>query len=769
MRLTVVSRLIILCVLLPSLSRGQAQDTLTILQILDQARATDSVELAIEKYKAAYALADQKDYDRGLLLSLEGLIPLELQQNNSANVLGYLLEKLALLKKQGQTQELIQSNIQMGDLYRDLTFHEEAIRYYRTAADLQSMSNQPLDRSLYEKLGSSYRLLLQPDSAAHFYSQLLSLPDITEEDQLTFLRKIVHGYQEAGEYEAALGYHLQMRSLMEASSPVWKEELGIVYNNLGYTYNFLRKYEKAIPSFQLAEGFFQKDPLRLSVLYLNMGIAYFNQREIPQAIQYLRKALSQTDPSDVASIARINNVLATIYLHSEDHFNAQNVNRNAIEAANSSGDISIRSEAYGTAAEIHSALFEFEEANKAYKLHLNLQDSLLRLAQENQNDLHAEKQKLEETEKEVKSLLIKGEIQDLTIERQELEINNLNLEAEKRENALQLLSQSEQIKEARLKNQELETQRAKQALQSAQDRLVLQEQESQLKELSQAEQLAKAELEKKEALLIQEEQGRKLLEIENEIQQKTATSAQRIGLLLFLISLLILAGLIYTWRTNKKLGHQKLAIEAEQEKSEKLLLNILPVRVAEELKEHGKTTPRRYESVSILFSDFVDFTRISARTTPDHIIAELNDCFMGFDAIMEEEGIEKIQTIGDGYLAVGGIPEEDPGHAIKCVRAAQRMIRFLEQRNQNSDIQWNVRIGIHSGPITAGVVGTSKFAFSIFGDTVNTASRIETAGQQGRINVSADTYELIRDSFDCEYRGKISAKGKGELDMYFVT
>ena len=141
---------------------------------------------------------------------------------------------------------------------------------------------------------------------------------------------------------------------------------------------------------------------------------------------------------------------------------------------------------------------------------------------------------------------------------------------------------------------------------------------------------------------------------------------------------------------------------------------------------------------------------------------------MGFDAIMEEEGIEKIQTVGDGYLAVGGLPEELPGHAVKCINAAKKMIAFLEERNKHNAIQWNARIGIHTGPITAGVIGTKKFAYSIFGDTVNTASRIETAGAQGRVNVSASTFALIKDTFDCEYRGKISAKGKGDLDMYFV-
>jgi adenylate cyclase len=169
-----------------------------------------------------------------------------------------------------------------------------------------------------------------------------------------------------------------------------------------------------------------------------------------------------------------------------------------------------------------------------------------------------------------------------------------------------------------------------------------------------------------------------------------------------------------------------------------------------------------------LFSDFKEFTNIVATIPTRKLINELNELFSEFDDIMEAEGIEKIQTVGDAYLAASGLPEEVPDHAIRCVRAAKKMIDFLNRRNETSAIKWKIRIGIHSGPIAAGVVGKKKFAYDIFGDTINTASRIETAGEEGKINVSAYTYDLIKDQFPCEYRGKISAKGKGDLDMYFV-
>jgi len=206
----------------------------------------------------------------------------------------------------------------------------------------------------------------------------------------------------------------------------------------------------------------------------------------------------------------------------------------------------------------------------------------------------------------------------------------------------------------------------------------------------------------------------------------------------------------------------------EKEKAEQLLLNILPVEVTKELKEYGVVKPARFDEVTILFSDFKEFTNIVATIPSNKLIAELDEIFSQFDDIMEDEGVEKIQTIGDAYLAACGLPKQVPDHALRCTRAAKRMIGFLDDRNKENALKWKIRIGMHSGPIAAGVVGKKKFAYNIFGDTINTASRVETAGEEGRINVSAYTYDLIKNQYPGEYRGKIHAKGKGDLDMYFI-
>jgi class 3 adenylate cyclase len=151
------------------------------------------------------------------------------------------------------------------------------------------------------------------------------------------------------------------------------------------------------------------------------------------------------------------------------------------------------------------------------------------------------------------------------------------------------------------------------------------------------------------------------------------------------------------------------------------------------------------------------------------MVHELNAIFAAFDDICDDCGIEKIKTIGDAYMAAGGVPKACADHAQRCVKAGLRMIASMQARNQDSAFKWNLRVGIHSGPVVAGVVGKRKFAFDIWGDTVNIASRMESAGEAGKVNVSAYAYHLIRRDFECEYRGKLDAKGKGEVDMYFVS
>ncbi len=211
-------------------------------------------------------------------------------------------------------------------------------------------------------------------------------------------------------------------------------------------------------------------------------------------------------------------------------------------------------------------------------------------------------------------------------------------------------------------------------------------------------------------------------------------------------------------------------IVKERRKSEKLLLNILPSDVAAELKQKGVIKARHFDHVTVLFTDFVNFTTASEKMSPQALIDELHTCFKAFDEITAKYGIEKIKTIGDAYLAVSGLPIANAAHAENMIKAAIEINAFMcERLARPGSGTFAMRIGLHSGSVVAGVVGMRKFAYDIWGDTVNTAARMEQNSEAGRINISAATYELVKDKFDCTYRGEIAAKNKGSMKMYFVN
>lgn len=255
-----------------------------------------------------------------------------------------------------------------------------------------------------------------------------------------------------------------------------------------------------------------------------------------------------------------------------------------------------------------------------------------------------------------------------------------------------------------------------------------------------------------------------LLQQQNELANiKTSRSLGiNIGLASTLLGILFVTFAFYS--QGKKKEKLNTALQKEKQKSDDLLLNILPEEVATELKQNGQSTARQYNNVTVLFTDFVNFTGLSEQMSPTELVAEIHKNFTAFDAIIEKHGLEKIKTIGDAYLAVCGLPNETPDHAQRVAKAALEISAFMETNNG----KFQIRMGIHSGPVVAGIVGVKKYAYDIWGDTVNTASRMESTSEAGKINISSATHELIKREFECSYRGKINAKNKGEVDMWFV-
>ncbi|HLN20018.1 MAG TPA: adenylate/guanylate cyclase domain-containing protein [Bacteroidales bacterium] len=210
----------------------------------------------------------------------------------------------------------------------------------------------------------------------------------------------------------------------------------------------------------------------------------------------------------------------------------------------------------------------------------------------------------------------------------------------------------------------------------------------------------------------------------------------------------------------------------EKEKSEALLANVLPRNTATEIMAKGKATKIKYNFVTVLFSDIQGFTKIAEEMNPEVLIDELDKFFFHFDSVVEKYGIEKIKTIGDAYMCAGGIPEKNRTNPVEVILAALEMKAYMTKLKRASELQgmehWDIRIGIHTGTVVAGVVGQKKLSYDIWGDTVNTASRMESSGEAGKINISGTTYEFVKEFFVCEYRGKMPVKYKGELEMYFV-
>ena len=248
--------------------------------------------------------------------------------------------------------------------------------------------------------------------------------------------------------------------------------------------------------------------------------------------------------------------------------------------------------------------------------------------------------------------------------------------------------------------------------------------------------------------------------------------------------LLVLGGVLLRIRTHRLYMERQKRLEQliaerteelqhEKEKSDNLLANMLPKGTAEEIMLKGKADKRKYNFVTVLFSDIQGFTRIAEEMNPELLIDELDRFFFHFDSVAEKYRIEKIKTIGDAYMCAGGIPERNRTNPVEVVLAALEMQKYMQQMKNDPSRPaarfWDIRIGIHTGTVVAGVVGHKKITYDIWGDTVNTASRMESSGEPGKINISGTTYEFVKEYFTCDYRGRMPVKYKGDLDMYFVT
>ena len=286
-----------------------------------------------------------------------------------------------------------------------------------------------------------------------------------------------------------------------------------------------------------------------------------------------------------------------------------------------------------------------------------------------------------------------------------------------------------------------------------------------VKNIESVQQMANQEVSQKQTELNLKETA---LNLSNQQKKNQKVVMIATAIALFLIGLLAFG----LFRRNKFIQKTKKIIEEERNRSDSLLLNILPEETAQELKESGKVKAKKFDSVTVLFTDFKGFTSYSTNLSPEVLVETIGFYFSKFDAIIEKHGLEKIKTIGDAYMCAGGLPFPTENHAENMVKAAMEIAEFVTETKKNvkaTEMNFDVRIGINTGPVVAGVVGAKKFAYDIWGDTVNIASRMESNSEPGKINISENTYALIKDQFDCEYRGELDVKNKGVMKMYFVN
>ncbi len=751
-------------------------DSGLIVQLIKEAEAETDYQTRIGKARDAYLTAKSVAFERGMVWGLKLLIDAHLTQHENIEALRYCFSILPLLEKL-KSPELSKYYEITGDIYTLESIYKKAIEYYEKAGWI--------DGKLIESRGCKIvnnALIDQNYAKAVEYLNLLKVQVKTAEiyEQLGFCLQKLKQYPEAiANYNKAL--ELQPNNT------------ALVQNNLGYIEFNNQNYKQAIEHFKAAEAASDSRAEKLNAL-TNLSISFQRNGDFNSAVSTMQECISLAQKDRTED--KYQQMLADIYLNNGDAYSALTYSNLALRSFNRNPKI--MASAYLTKAQAFQKIYDFEGALSNYKIYLTLNDSILLREIAAQQSLTQKSADLQKMEKELRETLLNDQIkflniQQLQLESEKLKLNSekLMLEAAKRDAEIITLKREQEVKEARLQNIALENDKNRQKLALAAQEILNNNIKNKLEVLKQQEEKQRLQLINKEAQEKQRLQQISLLERDKKIsllQAEKQKDFKRNTLVAGLVAVLLLvsAGIGIFWirkknkilakqnidieNKNKQIEQSHVIIEAEKLKSDGLLLNILPEEIAHELKERGAAKPIHYDMVSILFTDFVSFTQYSERVSNEKLIEDLNTIFQSFDEIIDEFNLEKIKTIGDSYMCAGGLPVPNTTNPLDAANAAIKMRNYIEEFNKNrpEEDQLKIRIGINTGPCVAGVVGKRKFAYDIWGDSVNTAARMEQSGEAGRINISENTYELIKDHFHCEYRGMVKAKNKGEIKMYFA-
>lgn len=759
------------------------RSTIEVDHILDQAKRTDSDSEREELALKSLAMARSLRYDGGIVRASVLLGETYTRIGRTEEALQYFLEAEAKLENSGNRPAQLAVKTAIGDLFFAEKLYASAHRYYREVLTLK-----PQDYETREKAADACLYDMRFDSAEILYKELIYKYKAEGNNPrlVQIYQKRAQAYDQNGDPGKSLYFYLLLQDIIEKAGTT--REQSLLYNNLGRQYATLQDYPKALEYFRKAELQCAYIPCDYpEVLWANMGIALHNTGESKRGIEYLLKAKNLlASRKDFAALANLEHLMAGVYFSGNDLYNALSHNQLAIQYASETKQQAVLAEAYRTAADLYHELYDFEKAFEYYRNYLNVLDSMRIEDQARQQRLNQQRTLLAASEGQIKFLIARQNFKDLEInqikfdrERLELQNKNLELESRRKEDEVRLLEAQQEADQAKLREQTLQALEARQRLRLADQQLNAEKQGRLIVELREKEQIERAQnmadstRRAQELERIQREQNYR-----NEQEADFRQFAYILGSLLFLI----LAMMVVSWwfarrarrrleSQNRQIQAQNIQIQEERRKSDGLLLNILPQEIADELKASGQATPRLYESATVLFSDFVNFTKLSASLSPKQLIDELNECFLAFDEICERHGLEKIKTIGDAYMCAGGLPIPNDTHAADAVRAALEMATWLEQRkHERPDSHLTeMRIGIHTGPVMAGVIGKNKFAYDIWGDAVNLAARLEEHGEPGHVNISGATAEAVSHLFQARHRGQKEVHNKGLIDMYFIV
>jgi class 3 adenylate cyclase/TPR repeat protein len=553
------------------------------------------------------------------------------------------------------------------------------------------------------------------------------------------LKRIGIGHYFLGEYVEAMQYWQEAEQAYKKAGD--KAGVSNMLNNMGAIYLIQADYTKAIEvylkSLQLGEEV--KDTLRVATALQNIGAVHDNKGDYELALEVYLKALPlfvSLNDNDGTGLTSIN--IGDIYAEQGDYDNALNYYLKAIEYLTSS---SYYHAALRSIGEVKIELHDFKEGiqyiDSAYTIALKAGDAIeVTLGLNAIADAHYRQGNRQE------AILFFEKAKSKA-----LEISSFNQPLKTATEGLVELYSSQNNYNKAFENQLI--------LQNVSDSIYNADSDRKANRM-----LFNFEIEKKQveiALLVKDQQVQKL-EVEKQRGIKN-------GFVVGFLMVLLFAGTVLIQRNRIKKGKKE---------SDELLLNILPEKIARELKSKGSSDAQFFDEVTVIFTDFKGFTAMSEQLSPKDLVRDLHECFSEFDRICEMLGIEKIKTIGDAYMAASGVPSQKNTNAQDIVNAALKMRDFVET-GKNKKIEsglpyFEIRIGVHTGPVVAGIVGVKKFQYDIWGDTVNIASRMESSGEVGKVNISQSSFDLLKDNpeFSFQSRGKIKAKGKGEMEMYFV-